>query len=403
MPRPFKRIPAPWLQLTRGLGQFIRSFEKPEKQWSSTKKRNWSPSKSVSTKKKKSSFGGAKRKPSTWSRKRAPRKEEEEVFGLGWTYYRWHMKPKTREPHWFHPKKKIFKVPERRGGKRDLSNVVYPDYGPYPKKIEPYLIFSIRPTRKLQAALVMRSIGFSNMGNIARTTRILIDNVRKELLAYAKVVISKYVPRDTGDLQKAMFKSLENCKRENYSLKMEMEAPVDYAGVVNKMPQRKVQHHSSMGRKSRKTGKLLHDPLAQTTSFNYVKMQLKNKARVLIYDMITRMVILWSSGLSKSVQPTISKKQIPIASRYEATSGDFETDTEYLGVSRIGYDIIPATRIDDIRRADPMMEDRRRYSRFGEMWKNAQTRETPKLAIPYDRNLIKGFFKIDGLYKKKRR
>lgn len=401
MPRPFRRIPMPWLQATRTISRFGGLIGSFGTQYTRMKKKSWSPSKSVSTRRNKSSFGGARRKPSTWSKKRAPKKAVEEVFGLGWSYYKWHMKPKTMEPHWFHPKKKVFKVPERRGGKRDLSKVVYPDYGPFPKHIDPYLIFRIRPTDKFRTALIMRKIGFTDMTNIANITKILLDEVRSKLLTYAKIIIGKYVPRDTGDLQKAMYKSLEDCKRDKYSLKIEMEAPIDYAGVVNRMPEHKLRHHTSMGKRSRKTRKLLHDPLAQKTSFNYIKLQLKDKARSLIYDMVTKMVVLWSRGLSPQIQPPIGRPQIPIAQGIPS-SGDFETDTEYLGVSRIGYDVMPAKRIDDIRRADPMMEDRRRYSRHAEMWKNAQMKPTPKIAIPYDRNLIKGFFKIDGLYKKRK-
>lgn len=376
LPRPFRRIPMPWLQATRTISRFgglVGSFGK----YTKIKKKSWSPTKSASTRRPRSSFGGAQRKPSTWSKKRAPKKAVEEVFGLGFSHYKWRQKPKTIEPHWFHPKKKVFKAPERRGGKRDLSKVVYPDYGPYPKYIDPHLIFAIRPTSDFLIEMTKRKKTNTDAELIGRMTKRFLDTVRTDLLIYADKIIGKYVPIETGDLQKAMLKSLEKCIRNGYTLRMRLSARVDHAGVVNKMPERKVRHNSSMSKRSRKTRKFLHDPLAQKTYFTYIMMNLKDKARDLIYELITKILFMWKNP-PKNIQIPKSKKYIYPVQRSQNISYTYE---------------------------DPEMEDREKYMKYAEMWgKTQEPSKTPtqKSSVPINRNLIKGFFKIDGLYKKKR-
>jgi hypothetical protein len=371
LPRPFRRIRAPWLQATRALGKYVRKFAQPEDQWSAIKRSSWSPSKSVSIRK--SSFGTPKRKKVYG--KRPPRtKKDTEVFGLGFDYYKWHQKPKTMEPHWFHPKREIFKVPERRGGKRDLSHVIYPDYGLYPKHIDPHLIFAIRPTNKFLIAMMDRRKTHTDAQFIARMTKLYLDSVRVELLSYAKKIIGKYVPKDTGKLQKVMYKSLEDCKRTGYILRIRLSAKVDHAGVVNEMPEVKVRHHSNMRRRSRHTNKFLHDPLAQKTSYTYIMMLLKEKAGLLIYDMITQMVLMWNK-VPKKIQPTLNKPLTFPTQRRQSIAYQF---------------------------ADPTMEDAEKSMRYAKMRENIN-RPDKKPSVPINRNLIKGYFRIDGLYKKKKR
>lgn len=373
MPRPFKRIPAPWLQITRGIAKFGRSFQSPERDWVGIKKRAFAASR---VPKSKPSFGKPKikKKPTVITfkkggfRKGLSKKRKE--------YITWRM--------WFGETNLFY---DKRGGPRDLSKVKYPNYGQFPKWLGPHVIFNIRPTERFRIELKIRRETHTDVRHIERTTKLFLDELRGNLLVYAKMIIEKYVPKDSGDLQKAMLKSLKDCRRNGYSLKMVLAAPIDYAGVVNKMPERKVRHDTKMGKRSRKTGKLLHDPLAQKTYFTYIEMNLKDKARDLIYIMITKMVLMWSRGIQIKIQPKVYMPQKPTMTkaRQRGIWGKkipFKAETSGLNI------------------ADPVYEDRLRYSRRAKMWQKAQTTPTPRIAYPFGRDLIKGFFKIDGLYKK---
>lgn len=297
------------------------------------------------------------------------------------------------------------------GGPRDMSGRKYTNYGPYPKPLGPKLVFDIVPTRELLTAFKLISIyGTAMTKRIKKRTKDVIKDVRSKLLKYAKVVIDRYVPKETGELQDSMTDSLLKSKVMGWRLKIEMEADVPWAGVANRMPEKKIRHPKKdargrsiiqIGRRSRK---ILYDPYAQKGSYNLILMLLKKKAKKLIYDMITKLIQIWTiskmTGIYKP--PPTRKKYIKVHSQ---PSGHFirvkevvrnRAWTSYYNrdVPRIypgGHYTVPDPM--SLREKHELREVRRRQQQTRKYRKGKQVSVAPS------RKIIKSFFRVKGLLK----
>ena len=115
-------------------------------------------------------------------------------------------------------------------------------------------------------------------------------------------------------------------------------------------------------------------------------MILKNKAKKLVYEMITKMVLMWNRGVPIKIKPKAYVPEKPTMTK-DRRRAIYERRVPILAETS-GLNI-----------ADPDYEDAVRSRRFGEMWGTAQRTPAPRVGVPFGRNLIKGYFKITGLYK----
>lgn len=184
---------------------------------------------------------------------------------------------------------------DRRGG--DTSKFrKYKWYGPK-GPLGPHLVISIIATGEFTRALRKEERLRQRGKNIRRAVESAIDGFRSELLDYAKMVIGKYVPKETGDLQDTLIEHLKKGKRRSCNLRMEIATDRDmlYAAPVNRMPEKKIQHSASMGIIGRRSHKLLHDPKAQKGFYNHIRMNISNKAWELLNRMYEQILMATTS------------------------------------------------------------------------------------------------------------
>lgn len=393
--RIFQRFHAP-MDLWRRFGQFQREMKRIENIWKKPQEKTWK-----------------KTKQRTWSSRRR-RTYRRPSFRR--PTIRWNIKPTRKvgfkkKPDHIKKESEIdtgfIRLPrfgkkgfvyDRRGGARDMSGRKYENYGPYPKHLGPDLVFDIIPTRELIIAIEAATKAGKNIGHFKTIIKEGIDKVREDLLVYAKRMISIHVPIETGDLQKSMMYSLEKSKRMNYRLKVEISAEVDWAGVANEMPEKRIQHFGNkIGRRSRK---LLYDPKAHKGSYYFILSLLKDKSEVLIKDMINNLIIsLATSTGRKYIRPNIKKVQ-----RYEKIpsqpSGYSVRVKEIVHHTDVGYtsyfnrDIPRLYAGGRVGVITGVTEEEREIKK-----RTLRQRMKTPIQFDYPKDLIKEWFKIKGLYK----
>jgi len=376
MRRIFRRFNAP-MNLWRRFGQFQRDIKKIENIWKRKKAAEKRKAKTWSTKKK------ARFKPtvykhtkSTWTRVGAakPRRMTGGIRESG------------RPVAMVSRRRKVFK--ELRGGARDMSGRKYPKLGPFPKHLGPHLILDIIPTQALLKAFDVAKT-YRSKDYLKNITKKALKDFRAELIEYAKIVIRDYVPKETGDLQKAMEDSIRKSKVMGFRLKMELEAPIDYAGVVNRMPEKMVRHHKSMMVKGRRSGHYLHDPKAQKGSYYLILMLIKNKAKKLIRKTIKDLIVSWmySTPTKAYTKPhrRARWKRHPLGSASEGFESRHHLRSGEWGVSR--------TELERFVEDESDRNDTREV-RMRTLW--AKTAGEKQINVPYPEHLVKGFFEIKG-------
>ena len=281
-------------------------------------------------------------------------------------------------------KKEFYKPRERRGG--DTSKWrTYKNFGDM-KPLGPTLIFELIPTKDFffhYGVWSRKDMGRTQ--RVMRQTREAMEDMLKGLVKYAKFVIGKYVPEETGDLRNAMVQSIEKTKIHRYSMKVELDTgDVDYANVVNHMPQSMIRHNMGMGRIGPRSHQLLHDPKAVKGWYQFIEMQLNTEAKILIKQMITRIQEIWVTTVTTRNGPSqiLRRPEETPVYRYIKKSPN----------QRRGYTIKVQSTEEDKVRADYTRNATRRY-----LHKDIINKTT---YMEYPRNTIKGFFKIRGLNKK---
>ena len=179
----------------------------------------------------------------------------------------------------------------------------------------PHLVISIIATTALTRAIKKEEELRSRGDYIRHAIHSAMDTFRAELMGYAKTIIDRYVPKETGDLQNTLIEHLEKGKRRGFNLNIEIatDRNMMYAKPVNRMPEKMIQHSASMGRIGRRSHSLLHDPKAQKGFYNHVRMLLSTKAKELLREMIifilasTKSVPKWTAAYKR-----IHPKVIPI-------------------------------------------------------------------------------------------
>ena len=132
-----------------------------------------------------------------------------------------------------------------------------------------------------------------------------MNDIYSSLRAFAAQMISKHVPRDTGDLQSSLLSSLSGIgtkkppmfpRSENQlELRMGYYSNIYYLPYVNN-PKRiiTVRHHRNMGIISYRGGRhYLHDPTAKTKFMLTSKAAIRKEAKRLTKNMIRRLYLKW--------------------------------------------------------------------------------------------------------------
>lgn len=300
------------------------------------------------------------------------------------------------------------------------------------KALGPKLIFELTPTKQFffHYGVWSKKSGI-NAQNIMRLTRESMEDMLAVLLKYAKEVIGKYVPCETGDLREAMVNSIARAKIRRYGVKVELDTgSINYANVVDKMIQKRVRHHTNMGKRGRRSHSLLDDPLANSGYFSKIQMILNAKAKELIAKMMIDIQNIWIMKVVHPDAPPIrvpprvppgmwrkvdSNETPPQLQRHRAKNikNDMRRHNKKFGkgvakkMGQMGHEDtrptvayiyprhtykiwIPASEEDKIRAkyADDM-DKRARIKKRNEM----------TTTMEYGLRTIKSFFKIRGLYK----
>jgi len=211
---------------------------------------------------------------------------------------------------------------DRRGG--DTSKFrKYKWYGPK-GPLGPHLVISIIATGEFTRALRKEERLRHRGRKIRRNVESAIDGFRSELVEYAKMIIGKYVPIETGDLQNSLIQHLEKGKRRGCNLRIDIATDRDmlYAAPVNRFPEKKIQHSANMGIIGRRSHRLLHDPKAQKGFYNHIRMNISNKAWELLNKMYEQILAatLYSTINIKRLHPTFKKNYLKVKSQ---PSGSF--------------------------------------------------------------------------------
>jgi len=366
MPRLFKKFRAPF-HIYRNFINFTKEISRISRNWKKPQSKTWKPK---SWQRKKTSFPIRwERKKTTWGiQKKWDIYKKPTRKYISPTKFKPHIKKKTEfEPYIQMPRfgKKGF-LYSWRGGARDMSGRIYKNYGPYPKELGPDLIFEIIPTSQFKASLWSAEQRGRNMDYFKKQIKEGLDKLRENLIKHAKKTIKTIVPKETGDLQNSMIDSLLESQRIGYRLKMEISAKVDWAGVANKMPTRKVRHSGKSGQIGRRSGQLLYDPDAETDSYKTTILFLKKKAKKLIEKMIEDLTssLAWRSKTGAWKRPQI--------------------ETRYKGGEK---KIRPMTEEERYEMKEVRMQKLRTR-----MWKEGETTQ-----VDFPKDLIREWFKIKGL------
>ena len=329
------------------------------------------------------------------------------------------------------PEKEFKKIINRKNW--DTSKYrVYKWYG-VAKELGPKLIFELSPTSEFSKYYKLRrDSSAEDVKRVLKHTKEAIEKMLAGLLIYADYIINKYVPKDSGDLRKALLKSIKKSKVSNFRTRVVIETKgIEYANPVNNMPEKMIRHDKSgkKGRRgiSRKTGKRLHDPKAVFNWWQMIDMQLNTKAKELLKIMIDDIVNAWIYRLPPSgfVHPKVGTEEIMIESAkarhnrlkayesYHKQSKRGTTREERAKIKAGWYKAITPrhTEIKEI----PIGRDDWNIT-LGQMreriYKKSLTKTIPiagtlfgikkvsvkqDLVVKYNRSLIKGMFKISGL------
>ncbi len=405
---------SPFFRFTKDIVRIYNTFIKSREQWSAKKRK---PKVSTWSRKRSSWSSGAR---SSWSTSPERKKWDKFFNSRGFKGFiknheqAMNMKNIYQQPRGpdFDRIRRNWAKKELRGGPRDMSGRKYKYFGPYPKILGPNLVVDIIPTKTLLYAF--KSGQKNNRTDyLKKRTKAALDDVREKLLEYATIIIEKYVPKETGDLQQSMLKSLLDSRVLGFRLKMNLKADVPYAGVTNRMPEKMLQHPKMVGGKEvrqrgRRSHKTLYDPKAQKGYFYLILMLLKNKAKKLIQNMVNGLVYTWAwrSGTHAYRHPPgkiVNIKHVETIPGWVRVSQKEHLKAKYLHGYIPNLDIQkPATMIYYEKKIIPdTLEDRKdmREVRMRElqtrMWKEAKP-----VQVNYPKNLIKGFFKIKGLYRR---
>lgn len=407
LPRLFRKFRAP-MHFWRNFINFVVYMGKVARTWKRPQSKTWKP---ISWKKKETYPIRWARKKTAWSvhRKWDPFKKKPRKH-ITSTKFKGHVKKKTKfEPYIKMPRfgKKGF-VYDWRGGARDMSGRIYKNYGPYPKELGPDLIFDIIPTHRLKEEIGKAAASGRNIDYLRKAIKESLDELREKLIEHGKKIIKRIVPKETGDLQNSMIDSLLESKRMGYRLKMEISAKVDWAGVANKMPTRKVRHSGKSGQIGRRSGQILYDPKAETDSYKTTVLFLKKRATKLIKEMIDRLTInlLRRTRTRAWRRPSIRTKGaiMPSGDVYEKTISHVSKKEELRAKYIRGYipkvtftrQIITPIEPHIVR---PMTQEERqdtREVRMRKLWGRISQEKT-KNQVNFSKDLIEGWFKIKGL------
>ena len=378
MPRFFRRFNTFVLQTgsTRSHSQSYTPKKKPTQ-------KSWKPSKSVKVIKKDWST------PTTTARK-FKRPEPQEITWL----------PK------FGTKGFVY---DRRGGDRSEFRK-YKWYGEM-KSLGPVLIFEVIPTRIFAQYYKARK-KIEDYPTVMANTKASMQKVLDGLKIYAKFIINKYVPKETGDLRKAMMESINKSKLHGLSMKVVLDTgDIEYANPVNNMPQKKIRHTMGMGKIGRRSRVSLNDPKAVKGWFNFIDMLLNTKAKELLHNMIDDLVLAWVYRKAPTgfIHPPIGTRTIMVESQkdhetrmraYDAIVGKSKAQIRALFPK--GIPVIKRERKEiPLRNSDTIAKMRERKYKQEHIYiqKGGKFTKKQPLVIHYPRPLIKKFFKIRGLNK----
>ncbi len=300
-------------------------------------------------------------------------------------------------------------------GGNTASFRTYKNYGPM-KSLGPKLLFELIPTPTFMGMWVkMAKEDKTQLERIRRETENAIKRVRKGIIIYGMEIIGKYVPKDTGDLRKSLIDSLRKSNTHGLQLKMSLDTGnIQYANVVNNMPDRMLRHPHPGGRLG------LNDPKAQKGWFQFIDMLLNTRARKLFKVFIEELYIIWArkvvdpnapavmrgvrrpqSGVmrQKVETPTIvSTPMVDVLIRdgtmttYPSDNPDIDKERTAATGQRFIYRHGPTQ--------DPTEEDRQKHIRYGHLRENRATREKMSHVVYQPKTLIRKMFKLKGVNKR---
>lgn len=140
------------------------------------------------------------------------------------------------------------------------------------------------------------TLGRSRYYQILQFFAIELRNIRRDLASYGAAEIKKYVPKDVGNLQISLRRSLSETQSivprgipipSKLKLRMGFNSELEYAEIVNAMPNKSLRHYGMT--KSWRTGKMLYDPTATTHFMSLIRLHLKIRAKNLVINMIRNM------------------------------------------------------------------------------------------------------------------
>lgn len=141
-----------------------------------------------------------------------------------------------------------------------------------------------------------KMLGRSRYQQILQFLAIELRNIRRDLAYYGADEIKRYVPKDVGNLHISLRRSLSETQSivprgiptpSNLKLRMGFNSELEYAEIVNKMPNKSLRHYGHT--KSWRTGKMLYDPTATTHFMSLIRLHLKTRAKRLVINMIRNM------------------------------------------------------------------------------------------------------------------
>jgi len=153
-------------------------------------------------------------------------------------------------------------------------------YGPYPNPLGMIHIIELKLSGKLAI--------FLNRGRFSETHKMMIhQNIRDAMIAlhekiidFAWTQIEKYAPKDTGALRQSLLSSLTEISSKRPTLdKLELNlrffSELEYAGIVNRMPNDVLQHTTAQGIRGR-YGAIKNDPDAVKGFYSVIILNTRN-------------------------------------------------------------------------------------------------------------------------------
>lgn len=154
-------------------------------------------------------------------------------------------------------------------------------FGPYPNPLGIKMIMEISPSPQLKKHFSHPRFTEGAIMTYYTHLKEAMLELHEKVIGYAWELIEKYVPRDTGALRDSLLSSLTEVSSivpsdvQNLELKLRFFSELGYAGIVNRMPNKMIQHDQSEGIRGR-TGLVKHDPDAVKGFFSVVILNLQN-------------------------------------------------------------------------------------------------------------------------------